>query len=333
MKLVFMCPHTSVSGGVKVIFRFAHALRKQGVDAVIAVRRITDANMPWLIDGAAQQTPFAQASSPTHPWLASAACIVNFADGRIFPELHNKKQILLLQGFGTQHMPTEERNLKFPYTAVIATSKWLADVALKYGHKDITIIHPGIDGIFSPSLVTRDPHTILVGGLFHKSPMKNFNRFVEAVILLKETYNINVVPIMISSTNINSIGEFSKRGIKYQIYTNPQQLTIPTIYAMCTVWLSTSLSEGWGLPTLESLACGTPVVYIPSMGLDEYMRDGKTCLISKDNSNDVAAAAHRIISDVVLHKTLSENGRALVKTFSWANATKRFLEELNRILK
>jgi len=332
MKIVFMCPHTNVSGGPKVILTVAKGLRRMGIDSSVAVYRFSDKSMHWL-SGGTDTLPIVETKNPAHPLLTGASCIINFADGITFPELLDKKQVLFLQGFGTQNLAVETANIRFKYNAVIATSAWLVDTAQVYGHKDVTLIHPGIDAVFA--LQKREPiHTstsVIIGGLAHPSPEKNFNRYIAAVCSLKRNYNINVLAHILSVQPLPQIKEFNDLAIPYTVFVSPMPREIATMYAQCSVWISTSISEGWGLTTLESLACGTPVVFIPNRGLNNYMIHEQNCLVVKDATDSVAQGVTQLLHDTSLRSKVVEGGLTLTKRFTWGHTLSLFAQVLARI--
>ena len=330
MKIVFMCPHTNVSGGPKVILTLAKGLRRMGIDSSVAVYRFSDRNMFWLPD-ILGYVPIIETKDPEHPLLTGASCIINFADGNTFPGLVDKKQILFLQGFGTQNLSVEVSNIRFKYNAIIATSSWLVETAQVYGHKDVTLIHPGIDNVFVPKEKETLRTVAIIGGLAHPSPEKNFKRYVSAVCALKKNYNINVTAHVLSAQPLSQIKEFDDAAIQYKIFTAPHPREIARMYTQCSVWISTSISEGWGLTTLESLACGTPVVFIPNRGLNEYMVHEQNCLVVKDNTDDVAQGVMRLLHDTSLRSKVVANGIILTKHFTWDNTLNLFAQVLARI--
>ncbi|WP_169510932.1 glycosyltransferase family 4 protein [Actinomycetospora chiangmaiensis] len=73
----------------------------------------------------------------------------------------------------------------------------------------------------------------------------------------------------------------------------PQDRLAPDFYHRAAVFLCTSHAEGWGLPALEAMACGTPVVSTRNGGVDNFAVDGDTALLRP--AGDAAALADAVL--------------------------------------
>lgn len=104
----------------------------------------------------------------------------------------------------------------------------------------------------------------------------------------------------------------------------------PLLYQACTFFVFPSRYEGFGLPPLEAMACGAPVIVSNASSLPEVV--GKAALCVPPNDLDGwAAAFHRLLNDVTLRQDLSERGLAQAQQFSWrrvAEETVRVYEEV-----
>src|SRR5581483_5052714 len=79
------------------------------------------------------------------------------------------------------------------------------------------------------------------------------------------------------------------------------------LYSLADVFVYPSLYEGFGMPPLEAMACGTPVIVSNVSALPEVV-DGAGLLVSPDNVNELATAMARVLTDDALHSQLSANG-------------------------
>ena len=83
-------------------------------------------------------------------------------------------------------------------------------------------------------------------------------------------------------------------------------------------FLFPSLYEGFGMPPLEAMACGTPVLVSDSASLPEVV--GDSALITKTEYASIERGMHRLYSDADLRKTLSLSGRKRAETLSWKHS-------------
>ena len=83
--------------------------------------------------------------------------------------------------------------------------------------------------------------------------------------------------------------------------------------------------EGFGLPPLEAMACGTPTIVSNVSSLPEVVGDA-ALLVDPENWEEIAVAIHRLLSDDQLHAELREKGLKRARYFNWESAARRTLE-------
>ncbi len=88
------------------------------------------------------------------------------------------------------------------------------------------------------------------------------------------------------------------------------------LYALATAVVFPSRYEGFGLPVLEAMARGVPVVTSDRSSLPEVAGDA-ALLVDPDDDEAIAAALRRVLDDAGLRAQLSAAGRARAATFSW----------------
>lgn len=114
-----------------------------------------------------------------------------------------------------------------------------------------------------------------------------------------------------------------------QHFLRPSQEQLATLYATCDLFVSASWYEGFGLPPLEAMACGAPVVMTDSGGVRDYARNGENCmLVPPKQPEQLAAAMLRVLEDPVLSGRLRQNGPPTAAQFGWDAATDRFEQAL-----
>lgn len=105
----------------------------------------------------------------------------------------------------------------------------------------------------------------------------------------------------------------------------PAQSNIAEIYARCNCWLFTSRAEGFGLPILEAMACGTPVIGTPAGAACELLPAGGGVLVPVD---DVDAIVEQIvrIEGMTREEWLEHSARAVevARSYTWEDAVNLF---------
>ncbi|HWQ15483.1 MAG TPA: glycosyltransferase family 1 protein, partial [Roseiflexaceae bacterium] len=96
-------------------------------------------------------------------------------------------------------------------------------------------------------------------------------------------------------------------------------------YAAATLFAFPSLYEGFGMPPLEAMACGTPVVTSSSSSLPEVVGDAGL-IVPPHDVDALAGALRRLLADAELRAELRERGLAQARRFSWRETAERTLE-------
>jgi glycosyltransferase involved in cell wall biosynthesis len=89
--------------------------------------------------------------------------------------------------------------------------------------------------------------------------------------------------------------------------------------------------EGFGLPPLEAMACGTPVVVSDRGSLPEVVGDAGL-VIDPDDTQDLSGAIRRLLDDDSLRSSLRQKGLMRASTFSWAKAAQQTMAIYDKVL-
>lgn len=100
---------------------------------------------------------------------------------------------------------------------------------------------------------------------------------------------------------------------------------LPALYTLADLLAFPSLYEGFGLPPLEAMACGTPVVASNRSSLPEAVGSAGL-LVDPENIDALADALARVLGDAPLRVRLADLGRAQAARFTWQAAAERLLE-------
>jgi len=99
------------------------------------------------------------------------------------------------------------------------------------------------------------------------------------------------------------------------------------------IYINSSWYEGFGLPTLEAMACGVPVIQADNQGLTGIVVDRKNCLlIPPNNPEKMAHAIITLVEDNGLRSNLIKNGIETAGKFTKVNQYEMFVEEFEKIL-
>lgn len=101
--------------------------------------------------------------------------------------------------------------------------------------------------------------------------------------------------------------------------------TLRVFYQAAEAFVFPSLYEGFGLPPLEAMACGTPVVASNVSALPEVVGDAAQ-VVNPENVFDIARGIREVLLDRQLRATLVRRGFDQVKRFSWADNARQVLE-------
>lgn len=100
---------------------------------------------------------------------------------------------------------------------------------------------------------------------------------------------------------------------------------LPYLYNMADLFVFPSLYEGFGLPVLEAMACGVPVIASNRTSLPEVVGDAGI-LVNPENPEELVSAMSKVLGDSELGATLSRKGIERARLFSWEEAARKVIE-------
>ena len=211
---------------------------------------------------------------------------------------------------------------------------------LKIGPERITVIPMGCETRFQP---TRDAsqaarvrrryrlparYMLFVGTL---EPRKNLGGLLRAFALFRAEHSGDDVKLVIAG--VRGWGQESYDGIsdrlelrdhvRYVGFVADEDL--PDLYRGAEVFVYPSLYEGFGLPILEAMACGVPVITSNRSSLPEVAGQA-ALLIEPTQPEALAAAMSAVISDHAQSAELRRRGLARAKDFSWEAVARQTLK-------
>ncbi len=176
------------------------------------------------------------------------------------------------------------------------------------------------------------PFLLYVG---HIRPQKNIPRMVEGFAVVRQELAEHPVfhslRLIIIGDEIHQHPEVRRAVIQSRVEHCVRFLgfvpfdTLRVIYELATAFVFPSLYEGFGLPPLEAMASGTPVVTSGVSSLPEVVGDA-AMIVNPENVFDIARGIREVLCDDELRISLITRGKARAKSFSWLRAAEETLK-------
>lgn len=268
------------------------------------------------------------------PVASKCPSVVTLHDMTLFvtPRFHNWKKLLLDRTL----IPLVARRAQ----AIVTVSHSAGDDIVRYLGVPPSKVHVIMNAVSSAFHEITDeaqlgivrtrygldgPYILYVGTI---EPRKNLVRLINAFrILKKQGLPHKLVLVGQQGWHSASIyAEVEKHDLgKDVLFTGYVPFgDLPALYSGASVMACPSLYEGFGLPVLEAMSCGAPVVTSGSSALGE-VADGAALLVDPQSSAQIADALYSVCTDGELAAQLSAKGRARARQFTWENAARATL--------
>ena len=167
-------------------------------------------------------------------------------------------------------------------------------------------------------------------------PRKNITAIISAFNYLKQKYEIEHQLILIGKKGWNYEPIFAaienspwKNEIHHLDYLSDELVAL--FYSRADVFVYPSHYEGFGLPVLEAMTLGTPVVTSNTSSIPEVAGDA-AILIDPNDYIQLAEAILKVVSDRQLRQELIKKGKERAKLFSWERTAKKTLNAYRTLL-
>jgi glycosyltransferase involved in cell wall biosynthesis len=209
----------------------------------------------------------------------------------------------------------------------VTNSNWMARAMNENYSTNTTVAPLGVDTkIFHPISASKEknPDDRFVMTIGNINPVKRFDLFVDAIKIVRTRIDYKM---LVASHDPLPRPE----GIPAEFASPENDFELAALYNKASIFVSTSASEGFGLPLLEAMACGTPVVTTDSGGIQDFCRDGINCrMVKSARPEDLVAAIMEIYSDKHFANQLIQNGLATAKQWPWDRMIDSFDAVLQR---
>jgi len=283
---------------------------------------------------------------------------VLFVPAHTIPLLNPARSIVTIHDIGFEHMPEAYhwanklyhkliiQIIKLFASKIIAVSKYTKDDVVKtykipaekiaivyngYDHNDYKII-PGAKAVVKDKLNIDYPYILYVGRLELK---KNIVRLVEAFAQFKKR-NVNDKHklVLVGTPGIDSGLDEAKTIIKQNNLEKDVVLTgwlademLPVLYNAADLFIFPSLFEGFGIPVIEAMACGCPVICSNTTSLPEVAGDA-ALLFNPEKVDEIVSRMEQVILNEAVQESLKQKGLRWSQHFSWEECAKETLKIL-----
>jgi len=178
-----------------------------------------------------------------------------------------------------------------------------------------------------------EPFVLYVGNV---KPHKNLARLIEAVHHLHAN-GYDALKLLVIGSDISKYAELRRAIHTHNLHRYVRFLgfvpdrTLHILYRLASVFAFPSLYEGFGLPPLEAMACGAPVVTSNTSSLPEVVGDAAV-LVDPTDARAIAEGLAHVLADRNLRADLQRRGVLRAQSFSWtesARAVRRIYGEIS----
>lgn len=166
-------------------------------------------------------------------------------------------------------------------------------------------------------------------------PRKNIIGVLEAYAALPQNVRDEYTLVLAGGRGWNDQGiykrlkELAQEKIIVTGYVADEDL--PALYSGASVFVFPTLYEGWGMPVVEAMACGTPVITSNNSSMPEAGGDAAVFIDAKD-TKELTQQIQHVLSNQKLAATMVKKGIAHAKQFSWEQSAKDLKKVIDQTL-
>ena len=227
---------------------------------------------------------------------------------------------------------------------VSAYEKKKIDNHFRLDTKKVVTVYNGVADRFKPvdnesqRLAIRAKYDLPERFIFclgNTDPRKNVAGMLRAMSILRKQgkLTVNVLFLGIDRNYLSQLikGIDDPVLLEHALFTGyVPEADLPVLYSLAEIFIYPSLREGFGIPILEAMSCGTPVITSNTSSMPEVAGEA-ALLIDPYDPEDIARSMDTLLNDPVMQSELSARGLERVRNFSWLNSAKKTLDVYNEI--
>jgi len=199
----------------------------------------------------------------------------------------------------------------------------------KIPEKKISVIPYGVNNFFLNQTPRQKKlrYILYVGRL---SPEKNVEGLIKAFEMLISKFDLNIILKLTGDERKLNFGISKSVRDKIEFVGHPGDEHLIELYRNALLFVFPSFYEGFGLPPLEAMACGCPVVISNVASLPEVCGDA-AYYVDPNNIESIAEGVYKVLTDEALRQSMIEKGIERAQLLSWEKSAREHIKVFEEV--
>lgn len=195
----------------------------------------------------------------------------------------------------------------------------------------VSVVGNGVSKEFNNSVKPYEPGYPYVFIVGNRKPHKNEKRALKAFLEADISSDVKLIFNGVVSAELQKVIDFHKASERVEFLGHLSSDELACVYRGAELLLFPSLYEGFGLPVIEAMACGTPVVTSNSTSLKEVSGDA-ACLVNPESVDEIKYAIEKVLSDIEYRHELIDSGLKRSRIYAWSETIQKVEEAIIPLL-
>jgi O-antigen biosynthesis protein len=325
LKICYIIPGTSISGGIAVVMQHTNRLLKEGYDVSVFSQDLKT-NIDWF---PGQKVPIYPIDREYYKKNIDVLVATSWSTAPSMDKMQAVRKIYFVQSDERRFFEESRRKELINETYKIdceymTEAKWIQKWLKEEFNRDAHYVPNGLDEkiFFKTDPIERNmsgrPRVLLEGAI--DVPYKGMEDAYRAVSELDCEIWI-----------VSNQGKPKPTWRCDRFFENLPIDEMKRVYSSCDIFLKMSRVEGFFGPPLEAMACGCAVVVGKVTGYDEYIKDDCNALVVEQGDIEGARdAVNKLISDKRLMERIIQGGYETAKNWNWGRSTKLLIDIIDK---